>query len=155
MKGKKIDSNFLSSFIEECVLQNKNTTEAILQEAKQKIEIIDKKIIEAESLKLLRSKLLDVIHTFDVPQNTSKNNDAKALPLFKISNPNICKHICNKIKVGPMKISSIDDKFPKIDVMFCVKQLLETKVLIRTGDLLSKGDMFSTYMKLVLCSNDK
>lgn len=154
MKGKKVDSEFLSSFIEQCISNNKNTTEDILSEARVKISEIDMKIVEAEKLKIVRSKLLDVVHTFDKPKNISKSEDAKILPLFKIANQHICKFICDKIKNGPSKLSSIIvDKYPKTDMMFSLKQLLEAKIIIRTGDMIVRGEMFDNYIKLVLCED--
>jgi len=153
MKGKKIDTEFLISFIENCISKNIVTTDEILAEAKSQIANIDKKIIEAEKLKNTRSKILDVISTFDTEKNINKTNDAKILPLFKIPNPNICKFICDKIKNGPLKVGVVlSDKHSNQDIMFSIKQLLETKVLIRTGDLLSRGEMYSNYIKLVLCN---
>lgn len=153
MKGKKIDTEFLSSFIENCINKNIVTTDDILAEAKLQIANIDKKIIEAEKLKITRSKILDVISTFDTEKNVNKTNDAKILPLFKIPNPNICKHICDKIKNGPLKITAmLSDKHSNQDMMFSIKQLLEAKVIVRTGDLLSRGEMYVNYMKLVLCN---
>jgi len=153
MKGKKVDTEFLSAFIESCIAKNIITTEDILNEARTQVESIDKKIIEAEKLKIVRSKILDVITTFDVSKNPNKINDSKILPLYNISNPHICKFICEKIKNGPVKvISVINDKFVKQDIMFSIKQLLETKVIIRTGELLSRGEMYHNYMKLVLCN---
>lgn len=153
MKGKKVYTEFLSSFIESCVAKNIITTEDILTEARTQIESIEKKIIEAEKLKIIRSKILDVITTFDVSKNPNKINDSKILPLYNISNPNICKFICEKVKNGPVKIILvINDKFSKQDIMFSIKQLLETKVIIRTGELLSRGEMYHNYMKLVLCN---
>ena len=65
MKGKKVDNEFLSKFINECLNENINSSNDIVNLAKDKILSIDNKIKEVENLKLLRSKLLDVIYTFD------------------------------------------------------------------------------------------
>jgi hypothetical protein len=73
MKGKKVDTEFLSYFISECIKKNKVITEDIIQEAKEEITNIDSKIKEVEKLKILRSKLIDVIHTFEKPAKSNKN----------------------------------------------------------------------------------
>jgi hypothetical protein len=151
MKGKRIDSEFLSSFISECVSRNKNTTEQIVEEARFQIKSIDDKIIEAERLKIIRSKLLDVIHNFDKPKSVMKTEDAKLLPLFEIPNQNICKFICDKIKESPIVLSELyTGSFSKLDVTYSIKQLLENKIIHRVGDILSKGDFYETYVKIVL-----
>lgn len=152
MKGKKTDSEFLSSFISECVSKSKNTTDQIVEEARLQIKFIDEKIIEVEKLKITRSKLLDVIHNFDKPKNFLKTEDAKLLPLFEIPNQNICKFICDKIKKSPIVLSEIyaTNSFSKLDITYSVKQLLENKVIQKIGDILSQGALYDTYIKIVL-----
>lgn len=151
MRGKKTDTEFLSSFITQCVMQNKNSSEQIIEEAKSQISDIDQKIQEVEKLKIVRSKLLGVIDSFEKPNKNDKHNEVKILSFFKIQNPTICKYICNSLKNSNIKINGLQDpKYNQADIMFSVKQLIEHKVIYKTGDVLLRGDMFQEYMKFVL-----
>lgn len=60
MRGKKIDKNFISSFIEESLTEEDMEFTAVVAKVNQEIMIIDQKIKEAEELKKRRCKLLDV-----------------------------------------------------------------------------------------------
>lgn len=149
MKGKKIDTNFISQFISECVTKNIISSEEMVEVAKKKISSIDDKIKEVERLKIVRSKLLDVIFTFDKPVKNIKE-DNKLLSFYKIQNQIIAKVICATIKEQTININNLSyEKFPRSDIIFCVKQLLENKVISRNENLLSKGDMFNDYCKFI------
>lgn len=158
MRGKKIDSEFLSEFITNCVQQSKNSPEDIVKEAKSRIIEIDNKIREVEKLKIIRSKLLDVISTFNFSEeNNNRQDEKRVLSLFKIQNPHICKYICSLIKNNnsggnsAIDIRSIShDKYSNQDIIFCIKQLLEYKIVYRVNDHLLRGEMFEEYLKLVL-----
>ena len=41
-------------------------------------------------------------------------------------------------------------KYQQYDINYCVKQLLEYKVISRVGDLFSRGDMFDKYLDFIL-----
>lgn len=151
MRGKKADPEFLSNFITKCIGINKTSQEEIVQTAKQEINIIDQKIIEVEKLKLLRSKLLDVISVFEKTEITHKE-EAKILSFFRLQHPKICKYICDLLKKESIKIDRVYiNEFPKSDIMFCVKQLQEYKVISKVGDYLIRGYKFDDYIKFVLC----
>jgi hypothetical protein len=149
MRGKKSDVDFVSNFIIECAQNNKNSPDQILQEAKNKIDLIDFEIQKIEQLKIIRSKLLDVVNTFD---NKKQSKDGeKSLELFQIKNHHICKYICVILKSKPVKVEEIkNSKYTTQDILFCIKQLIEYKVLSKTGNILLRGDKFEEYMKLVL-----
>ncbi len=151
MRGKKADPEFLSTFIVKCVSLNKTSQEEIVQAAQQEILAINAKIIEVEKLKLLRSKLLDVVGVFD-KTNSSHKEEAKILSFFRMQHPKICKYICDLLRKDILKIDflyTID--FSKSDIMFCIKQLQEHKVVAKMGEHLIRGDRFDDYMKFVLC----
>lgn len=151
MRGKKTDNEFLSSFITQCVKKNINSSEQIAEAARQKVLEIDQKIKEVELLKVTRSKLLDVIATFDKPTKSDKNEEAKILSFFKIQNPLVCKFLCESIKNSTIKLGAFkESKHPQEDILFCIKQLIEHKVIHKTGDHLLRGDMYQEYMKFVL-----
>lgn len=150
MRGKKKDSEFLSNFITECIGNHKNSPEEIVAEAKVRISNIDSKIKEVENLKAVRSKLLDVIGTFEQPSKAASTREIKALSFFKIQYPAICKQICDTLKTCNVHITWLYEKFTPQDVIFCIKQLIEMKIISKTGDCLFRGEMFEDYLKFVL-----
>lgn len=151
MKGKKNDSEFVSEFITLCINEGINSSEDILKKAVIKINNIDSKIKEVEKLKILRSKLLDVVSTFEKPQVSKKNDEIKILSFFKIQNPHICKLICDIVKNKSSKLESFYNKnFPPQDIIFCVKQLLDAKIIVKTGDYFICGNMYNDYIKFIL-----
>jgi hypothetical protein len=153
MRGKKVDTEFLSNFIIKCVSQNKPSQEEIVELAKQEIAEIDAQIKEVERLRVVRSKLLDVVSTFE-KTTTSHKEEAKILSFFRIQNPKICKFICDLVKEKTVKVDSLKDKeFAFTDIVFCIKQLLEYKVILKSGEYLLKGDMFDEYSSFVLREN--
>lgn len=151
MRGKKTDPEFLSNFINKCVGLNQTSQEEIVQAARLEIQDIDDKIIEVEKLKIIRSKLLDVINVFETNVSSHKE-EAKILSFFNIQHPNICKYICLFLKKESLKIDKIPTtEFPKSDLLFCIKQLQEHKVIAKTGEYVIRGTKFDDYMKFVLC----
>jgi hypothetical protein len=151
MRGKKVDTEFLSGFISKCVSQNKTAQEEIVQAAKNEIATIDAKIIEVEKLRVIRSKLLDVVSTFE-KTNVSRKEEAKVLPFFRIQHPKVCKFICDVLKKETVKVDHLHNtEFTVADIVFCIKQLQEHKVVAKMGDFLIRGDKFDEYAKFVLC----
>lgn len=156
MRGRKIDTEFLTKFITSCVEVGKFSSEDILKEAKNKIEQIDQKIIEVENLRILRSKLLDVVLTFDKAAKEIKPEEAKILTFFKIQDQHICKFICDKIKCSTINIDCLKDgPYDTKDILFCIKQLIEHKIISKVGDILLRGELYDEYVKFVLRDNNE
>jgi hypothetical protein len=160
MRGRKADPEFVSDFIRECVVSGQDTTEAIIAQAQSKIKEIDDELKAIEQKKATRSKLLDVIASFE--KSISNKSDAtQLLNFFKIQYPQTCKYICNKLKVNPMKLSDLKlhleinyvEPETNIDSIFCIKQLLEAKIIARMDDKIMRGSRFDEYMKFVLCED--
>lgn len=150
MRGKKKDSEFLSNFITDCVRNHKDCPDDIVAEAKARVARIDQQIQEVEKQKIIRSKLLDVICTFEQPTKSSHIEEIKALSFFKIQYPAICNRICDLLKQNNVSIDWICDEFsPKQDVIFCIKQLLEFKIVSKTGGCLLRGELFDEYSEFV------
>jgi len=151
MKGKKIDTQFVSAFISDCIGMRILSQDQILEQAKAEIQCIDEEIRRMEAQKKHRAKLLDVVATLEKPVKTDKTNEIKILSFFKIQNPHICKHICEKVKTRLVKIDDLKTKlFVLEDIVFCVKQLIEHRVLCKIDDIVAPGDMFDDYIKFVL-----
>jgi hypothetical protein len=155
MKGKKSDPEFLSQFIQQCILQNITTPEEIAQLAQQKIAQINEKILEIELLKIERSKLLDVVSTFQEPSKSSKTEEARLISFFQIQHPDICNFICHRIKkTNCTKQDLFNQNFDISDINFCIKQLLEHKIILKVGYAFLPGEMFDSYLKSVLKLTD-
>lgn len=150
MRGRKTDSEFISEFITSCVRSGYDTPDVIVQQASQQINSIDEEIKRVEKLKVTRAKLLDVIATFDRSSKQSKSEEARILCFFKIQQPQICKFICDRVKDGVITIENLGSKYPAQDIMFCVKQLIEHKIVAKTGSHLLRGESFEDYLKFVL-----
>jgi hypothetical protein len=149
MRGKKTDHEFIGEFISECIQKNIDTPDAMVKHAQNMIDEIDIEIQKVEARKVVRSKLLDVINNFDQPPK-SKKEEAKVLPFFKIQYPIICKAICDSIKISAVDINSFNGKHDYADVLFCIKQLIEYKVIYKSGNHLLRGEMFEDYLKFAL-----
>jgi tRNA U34 5-carboxymethylaminomethyl modifying enzyme MnmG/GidA len=97
MKGKKSDPGFISFFISECVQAGLETPAEIVARAKKQIADIDEEIKAVETAKITRSKLLDVISSFEKPVK-DKAEEAKLLAFFDLKYHDICKSICETVK---------------------------------------------------------
>jgi hypothetical protein len=152
MRGRKVDSEFVSEFISQCVQFQIDTLEGIVKAAQKGIAEIDAEIRHLERQKIRRSKLLDVVSAFEKPSKTHNPDDIKALSFFKIQNQHICKLICDSLKINVVDIVSItsSSKHTLSDILFCVKQLTEHKVISKSGTHLLRGEQFDEYLKFVL-----
>lgn len=152
MKGKRTDFMFVASFIEKCVSNNLVSTNEIINYAKSEINLIDNKIKEVEELKKTRSKLLDVIFTFENKISLPKIQDYKVLQLFNLKNKNVCKLICDQIRNGPLEIGLlIFDQYDQTDINYCIKQLIDYKIISKVGNHILQGNMYNAYMINVMC----
>lgn len=151
MRGKKTDPQFLSEFIERCVVSGFESSESIVGYARTLIAGIDEEIQEVERKKVIRSKLLDVVSAFEKGDKSPKTEEIKLLSFFKIQNQQICKFICDHLKNGASTVEELSGlEFAAPDVLFCLKQLLEHKVISKSGNHLLRGEMFDEYLKFVL-----
>jgi hypothetical protein len=151
MRGKKVDKEFISKFIEGCVDIGLETTDQIVAQARKNIEYIDIEIKAIADKKVMRSKLLDVIAVFE-EEKKDKTEDAKILEFFKLRDPERCKEICELLKehhsLPTMSGATFGDGAASYN--FCIKQLLEAQIVTRVNDQLMCGEKFNEYMKFVL-----
>lgn len=156
MRGKKIDRDFVSQFILSCSLQNKCCSHEIINEAKDQISKIDSKIQEIENLKKTRSKLLDVILSFDtITKEKFSEIEKQNIHLFKIDNLVLSKEICDLLKSkNDINIKDINKKYSEDEIIWCLKQLLTNKVIIKINNIIIKGDNFRNYLKFVMSESD-
>lgn len=155
MRGKKVDNEFLTEFISACAINNKCSPQEIVLEAEKEISDLEYKIKELEKLKLRRSKLLDVITTFNYDKKQTKPYEVDNLRYFKITNQHICKFICDLITDNGLQIDSIKSNvFSDADILYCIKQLLEHKVLYRVGNYVVRGNDYQSYYRLIFQNNE-
>lgn len=153
MRGKKADPVFISQFIQESVQLGVFTPDQIVLRAKNMIDQIDEEIKAMEAKKLIRSKLLDVISSFE-KQAKDKTEDAKVLPLFGLEYPHMCKFLCEIVKERPIeigeKLQPLGTGDPDPTMKFSIKQLLERKVFARVGKTITRGEKFDEYLQFVM-----
>jgi hypothetical protein len=149
-KGKKKDLDYLNNFISDCIINNVVSLEDMISAAKQQISEIDQKIIEVENLKKTRCKLLTVVSVLD--KNKLINQDfSKILPLFNINNHYLCQKILYDIKQKPINIASLSiDNIDKQDIISCIKELSEGKVIYINDQHIYAGENFDNFLKFVL-----
>jgi hypothetical protein len=143
MRGKSIDTEFVVSFMQNCIKDNKTTPTEICEEAIRQISMID------EQLKL-RTKLTDVLSHFNYKKKISEAKK-DVLSLDKI-NKSICNDIFSLVKDEPISMDYILATFSKFnekykqDIIFTFKQLLEAKILSRMPDnTIMKGELFNDF----------
>jgi len=146
MKGKKSDPEFVSSFIQESINKGFCNSNEIVDRARKLISKIDEDIIIAENGKKIRSKLLDVINTFDSLKK-SKSEESDYLQFFDLKYPNICKMICDMIKSSSNTLKMQYMGKDIYEYNFSIKQLLEAKILSGNKDNLICGERFNEYIK--------
>jgi hypothetical protein len=151
MRGKKTDPEFVSGFIQECVQNGFETPEDIMKYAKHLINQIDADIQEIEKKKIKRSKLLDVVASFDFSKR-DKSEDAKLLPFFELKYPEECRRICELLQfdMDKLPVLSMSSFGPNaMEHNFSVKQLTEAKIINRVSDKLVRGPRFSEYLAFI------
>ncbi len=149
MKGKKVDLDFVSSFIESCIAKNISKSEDIADLAISQISEIDEQLKQIENLKLKRSKLLDVVDVFSKKEKHLVINK-EILNLFKITDKNIANLICSVIRKSPLNIENLNTlKFKNEDILFTIKNLLQQEVVIDIDGAIHPGKMYDNYIKYV------
>lgn len=148
MKGKKSDPQFISSYITNCIAAGSISPEEIVKRAREEIDAIDFEIRRVERLKIHRSKLLDVIGTFDKVKE-DKTREAKILSFFDLKYPEICKKICDTLVKGPIDLQYLMGE-DHATYNFCIKQLLMYKIVEQNDHLIVCGERYFDYRKFVL-----
>lgn len=144
MKGKKVDNHFVSNFISDCCSTGKLTTDEIVASAKSQIDEIDRKIIEVENLKKQRSKLLDVVIVFDRNHRSGSQIDEVLIKFHRVKDKKIAQRICAEI-FRYSSVVEIKEAFPRVEEIFCMKQLLEFEVLQRNEDTIIAGKNYPAF----------
>ena len=88
-------------------------------------------------------------NSFEKPVK-SKTVEANILSFFNLSYPDICKFICKNLQSTPITIEYIATHYLQADVIFCVKQLIEYKIISKSSHYLLRGSQFDNYLKFIL-----
>lgn len=144
MKGKKVDNSFVSEYISESCANGKCTPDEIVASAFQKICEIDEKLIEAENLKKMRSKLKDVIIVFDRNRQVGPQLDGVLINFYRVKDKKLAQSICDKI-FSYSNVFEIRKAFPSTEEISCVKQLLEFNILQRFEETIKAGENFPAF----------
>lgn len=156
MRGKKIDTNFVADFVASCVKEGHVLSEAICTSANEKIAEIDKQIKEVEELRKLRSKLCDVIISFDTTDKVKdKSIDRDILTFHSINDKNLSLAIIVAMEKNNKEISyefaSLAEFSQPDAVIFTIKQMSKTKIVRILGgghhgnNFLVPGDNYWDY----------
>lgn len=144
MRGKSVDTEFVSSFIQECASINKLSPEDVCEEALRKIEEIDKQL-------KLRLKLVDVLSFFNYKKKPT------IIERQEISFDSIAKEPAAEIfgiiaNAGHLNTEDMMSRFAtyqdpyRKDLIFTLKQLLEAKVIFRNSSgVLAHGPNFKLF----------
>jgi hypothetical protein len=155
MKGKKVDSVFISEFISKCIQMNKTSSSDIVNIALQEVDDIDRKIKEVELLKIKRCKLQDVITSLRRDTKKINKDELDQIAFFDIKHRNIAEYICRQVLLGEFGISNINNiYFTNEDIAFTIKQLIQASVVRSSGKYLYIGDKHYNYIKFLESNNE-
>lgn len=136
MRGKSLDIDFISTFVEECVQNDKSSPKDIASEAKIKIGNIDNEIRRIESLKVERSRLMDVVTSFDLPEEEDEAETVFATPEC-LDDPFV-QQVCMFVgRRGPVMVRDFLDEFGdalKEQIFLSLKRLSEAGIIARHVD---------------------
>jgi len=151
MKGKKLDAEFVSNYISKCINNGYDSDELILQQAQANIAAIDEEIKRIEGLKVERSKLLDVVESFN-KKPVSNAKEKKVLTFLTLKHPEINKFICHAIELNSINIRDItyNSKYSSSDIIFCIKQLINHGIIYKPQDHLLRGENYDLYMEQIV-----
>lgn len=163
MRGVKIDPELMSSIVSDGINNGCVSMGDIISHTKDKIKELDKKIIEAERLKVTRSKLAAIVSSLE--SNDHNNKDERILSLFEIKDINKAEVLCKKLSkimsdtgenfvVDPLKYIATDNTSDKFDWIYCLKDLCKHKVLINDSGRVYKGENFLDFLVFVVNSNE-
>jgi len=163
MRGVKVDPELMSNVISDGINNGCISMKDIISYTKDKISKLDQKIIEAEKLKITRSKLSSIVLSLENNDNNSK--DERILSLFDIKDINRGRILCEKISKimndngidfidDPIKYITASDNSDKFDWIYCLKDLCKHKVLINDAGRFYKGENFVDFLIFVANSNE-
>lgn len=137
MRGKSVDTEYVSSFVEECVTKDKNSPEEIVSEARIKISQIDMEIRRADQLKIERTKLIDVVNSFDPEGDklSAANNET-----YKVAN-DISDLYTDKILeiITNNTSATVNDFYAELGeaarprIFLAIKKLAEAGIIVRNS----------------------
>jgi hypothetical protein len=146
MRGRKIDGDFICEFVKKCAENNLSTPPEIVFQAKLEISNIDKLLLKIEKLKIKRKKLLDVILSFEEQTKNISNSDINIINFSKLTNYNLCSYVASSLKEDININKLYNSSYDKKEIIFCIKQLIENKIITKNNSILSRGENYDNYI---------
>lgn len=150
MRGKSIDKDFVTSFIQECAGQGKGSPEEICEEAIHRMNEIDKQL-------KLRIKLADVLSFFNHKKKATVSVPEQKLPSYEDVDKRFARAICELARSGMFSFQSIVcsndlQHFFRSneETIYTLKKLVEMKVInsdAEEGWLVKPAENFDHFMK--------
>lgn len=126
MKGKKADSDFIAEFISICAKDGILLKDEVINKAKKEIEIIDDKIKQITELKKKRSKLVDVVSSFEI-KTKNNSNEKINLSFHSLKDLSLAKKICLSINI--LNQNDVWAADLSKEALLIVKQLINLKII--------------------------
>ena len=132
MKGKKADTEFISIFMENCLVKGINSSSEMVSSAKARMEEIDTELRKIDDLKKERSGLVDVVFSLE-------KNPRAATPVIDAQ---IARKLCRGALDGTAKVSYL----APVELLD-FKRLVLSSVLSREGDNIVPGTGFKRFLQ--------
>lgn len=138
MKGKKLDIDFISAFITDCVSNGYTTKQAIYEEATRHIIQYD---MQMNDLKRSRLGCHDVLVSFKDISDTTLEQET--LLFFSLSNKYWANQICQKICSGTHDIDQL--QLLSEDLFSLLYQMHDLKILNIHDGMVHKNERFEQF----------
>jgi hypothetical protein len=153
MRGRKINTNFVSDFILECNKKGLSNSDDILLYTIEEISKIDNQLKQIDQLKKRRSELFDVKLLLEKNNNNNNNNNIN-IDFFKVRDKMLAINILNLFESKTQHESFILDKlsnFNKEDIINCINQLKTAKVIYKQDNynILYLGSDYKKFVKFL------
>ena len=150
MRGKKIDNNFVANFVSSCVKDGVCLPNLISSRAKQEMNEIDEKIKSILNLKERRSKLLDVVLSFEEPKLKDDIKEELEFQFNQLGNKISSKALIDDIANMGKQSVVFSDAEEKPPLFYIIKKLLKLKVLIQAkNNFYRPGINFQLYKEFL------
>lgn len=138
MKGKKIDNDFVSQFITNCVSDGISNIKDILIKAEEELNEVDLQIQNINNLKEKRIKLHDVV--FSLKDKNEPKSDNGFIKYFSLSNYKYVNDICNRLQDKMFLYTLYLDKN-------ILDEMVKLKIIKLENDIILKGTNFKEFLK--------
>jgi hypothetical protein len=149
MKGKKLDIDFISTFIIKCAQNNHTTPQEVCYEAKRQINCIDAQLQVLDNLHmsgtgigLKQSRILlgDVLVA--LKDNLDITADHIILPFFNLPDKDVALKICHHVLSGA-------DQLPSEDLFGLLYRMQDLSIIIIKNGTIQRGPYLNQFVQFV------